>query len=122
MRNLKEYAADVFIPMEYELNSEEENDLFIDGVKDQLNINQILYKAGFKAGKQCYEDEIGDSIYVAVHSGNTVRILFRDLVRSMERVFDMDSDDELIKIARTTMKEYESSINFILQQWEDADK
>lgn len=119
MRNLKEYVADVFIPEEYELNSQEENDLFIDGVKDQLNINQIFYKAGFKAGGQCYEDEISESIFVAVHSGNALRILFRDLVRSMERVFSVDTDDELIKIARATLKEYEDPINFILQQLED---
>lgn len=111
MRDLKVYAIGVDIPEDYELTKEEEDRLEQSNLESEnsLRVNQILYKAGFKAGCDATLDEQA-AARCAVDTLITMLESFSSYVNHIRDA----TNSEAVRIMANDVKRHYDALDYIL--------
>lgn len=108
MRDLKKYAAGVEVPKFYELTKDEEDKLNIES-NDSLQINQVLYRAGFKAGREATLDDQA----VARCAVDTLVTMLESFSSYVTHIRDI-TDSEAVRIMANDAKRHYDALDYVL--------
>ena len=111
MRDLKIYACGVDVPEGYELTKEEEDKLAQDNAEHEngLRVNQVLYKAGFKAGREATLDDQA-AARCAVDTLITMLESFSSYVTHIRDI----TDSEAVRIMANDAKKHYDALDYVL--------
>ena len=121
MRDLKVYSAPVIVPEQFRLTPEESDRLMFEGNEHtSLDVLQILYKAGFRAGQECVRDEQEEDYCRALDALSTARTMLESFENNTQFIADHPQTDELERIlAKGTLERFQA-LEFVLSNLADS--
>lgn len=121
MRDLKVYAAPVVVPEQFRLTQEETDRLLCEGNEHtSLDVLQVLYKAGFRAGQECVRAEIEEDYCAAEDALTTALTMIESFESNTRSVMVHPKTNELERIlCRDTLHRFEA-LYFVLQRLSES--
>ena len=115
MRDLKVYAAPVIVPEQFKLTPEETDRLLCEGNEHtSLDVVQVFYKAGFRAGQECERNEIEEDYCAASDALEAARTMLESFMNNARSVKHHPKADELARADASTALDRYQALDYVL--------